>query len=505
MAGADTDAVDAAGHAAADDGGIWRGRLLPITIANLTVVAIAAFDGLAIVAALGDIGADLGAIAYLPWVITAYLATSAVAVIVAGPVIDAIGVRRTFRVTGLWFLVWSAAAALAPSMPLLIAARVLQGLGGGLVMAVAIASVGLAYPHRLRPRAFAANSMVWGVMGFGGPAVAGALLTLGDWRLIFVVQLPITALALAMGWRTLPSTRDRAARISMDWWGTALLSVLTVSSLVGVSAVGGRRWLVLAGVGVAVVAGAWYWRHSGRVADPVLHREHLTRFPLGGVHVTSGLVLIAGLAADNYLPVYVQTTRGRSEGLAAFSLVFLTVGWTTGSIVYSRLLSRRREVDVIMLGASLIVPSTIAAATTIARDLPVWTIFTAFGLVGLSIGLVSTAGLTLLQASSAPAEMGRSNSAHQFVRTLCITYGVALGGAILLLVVGRQVGDVDAVRDVLAGDDVSLGDETNRAIGDGVAWTAVFSCGVAVACLAAAGRLRRRFVRSSSVPPTGSP
>jgi MFS family permease len=504
LAGAGSDATDAiddddldAPGVVAEDGGIWSGRLLPVTVANLTVVAIAAFDGLAIVAALGDIGADLGDIAFLPWVITAYLATSAVAVIVAGPVIDAIGVRRTFRVTGLWFLVWSAAAAVAPTMPALIAARVLQGLGGGLVMAVAIASVGLAYPHRLRPRAFAANSMVWGVMGFGGPAVAGALLTIGDWRLIFVVQLPITALALAMGWRTLPSTRDRPARITMDWWGTMLLTLLTVSSLVGVSAVGGRWWLVATGIGTAVAAGVWYWRHSGRATDPVLHREHLVRFPLGGVHITSGLVLIAGLAADNYLPVYVQTTRGRSEGLAAFSLVFLTVGWTAGSIVYSRGLSRRREVDVIVLGAGLIVPSTVLAATAIALGWPLWTVFTAFTFIGLSIGLVSTAGLTLLQASSEPTEMGRTNSAHQFVRTLCITYGVALGGAILLLVVSRQVGDVDAVRDVLAGEDVALGEATNRAIGDGLAWTAGFSCAVALVCFAAADRLRRRFGRPS--------
>ena len=134
------------------------------------MVAIAAFDGLAVASALPSIADDLGRIALLPWVLTGYLATSAIAVIVAGPVIDAIGVRRTFRITGTWFLGASALAALAPTMETLIAARVLQGLGGGLVIAVALAAVGLAYPHELRPKAFAANSIVWGVMGFGGPA-----------------------------------------------------------------------------------------------------------------------------------------------------------------------------------------------------------------------------------------------------------------------------------------------------------------------------------------------
>jgi hypothetical protein len=359
------------------------------------------------------------------------------------------------------------------------------------VIAVALAAVGLAYPHELRPRAFAANSLVWGAMGFGGPAIAGALLTVGDWRSIFLAQLPLTAVALATGWRSLPSTRDRAAAVRMDWRGVGLLTALTISSLVAVSEVGTRWWLVGVGVAVTAVAGGAYWRHSGRVADPVLLREHIVRSPLRAVHVTSGLVLIAGLAADNYLPLYVQTTRGRSEGLAAFSLVFLTVGWTAGSVVFSRLLHGWREVDVILLGGAMVVPSTALSCASIALDWPLGVVFAAFGLVGLSIGFVSTAGLTLLQASSAATEMGRTNAAHQFIRTLCITYGVAIGGAVLLLVVERRVGDVGTVRQVLAGEDVALGERTSAAIGAGLAWTAALSVVVAIACATAARRLAR--------------
>ena len=83
------------------EGGIWSVGYLPVTLANLTIVAIAAFDGLALVAALPSIADDLGGVALLPWVITAYLATSAVAGITAGSIIDAVGVRRTFRAAGM--------------------------------------------------------------------------------------------------------------------------------------------------------------------------------------------------------------------------------------------------------------------------------------------------------------------------------------------------------------------------------------------------------------------
>lgn len=476
-------------------GGIWSPDYLAVTLANLTIVAIAAFDGLALVAALPAIADDLGDVALLPWVITAFLATSAVAGITAGPIIDAVGVRRTFRVTGVWFLASSALAAAAPTMPLLVAARLLQGIGGGLVISVALAAVGLAYPNRLRPRAFAANSMVWGVMGFGGPVITAGLLALGSWRMIFVIQLPITAVALAAGWRTLPSTRERPERITMDVRGIAVITALVGASLVAVSQIGARWWLAGATAAAAIAAGALFWRHIGRSDAPLVERAHIVRFPLKRIHITAGLVLVAGLAADNYLPLYMQTTRGRSESFAAFSVLFLTVGWTTAAFVVSRLLERRHESDLILAGSILMFPALAVAGLGVALTWPIAVIFTGFFFMGCSIGFVSTSGLTLLQASAADSEMGRVNAAHQFVRTICITYGVAIGGAILLLVVDRQVGDVEVVRDALGGEDVVASGPTLDAIRDGLAWVHVFSGVVAIACLGAAVTLWR-LVRS---------
>lgn len=476
-------------------GGIWSPRFLPVTLANLTVVAIAAFDGLALVAALPAIADDLGNVALLPWVITAFLATSAVAGIVAGPVIDAIGVRRTFRITGVWFLATSAMAAAAPTMPLLVAARALQGIGGGLVISVALAAVGLTYPGRLRPRAFAANSMVWGVMGFGGPVITAGLLALGSWRLIFIIQLPITALALAAGWRTLPSTRDRPQRIVTDYRGIVVITVLVGTSLVAVANVGVRWWLTGLAAALSIAAGAAFWQHIGRAANPLVSRAHIMRFPLKRIHLTSGLILVAGLAADNYLPLYMQTTRGRSVSFAAFSVVFLTVGWTTGAFIASRVLERRHESDTILAGSILMIPAVTIAGLGVAFTWPIPIILVAFACMGLAIGFVSTSGLTLLQSSADDTEMGRVNAAHQFVRTIAITYGVALGGAILLLVVGRRVGDVEIVRDVLGGETVVASGPTLDAIRDGLAWVHVFSGAVALVCLAAAVSLWR-LVRS---------
>ncbi len=480
----------------ADDGaadvGIWSTPFVSVTIANLTIMALAAFDGLAVVAALPSIAEDLGGVALLPWVATAYLGASAVAVIVAGPVIDAVGVRRTFRVVGLWFLVTSAAVAVAPTMPLLLVARVAQGVGGGLVIAVVLAAIGLAYPHYLRPRAYAANAAVWGLMGFGGPAIAAGFLALSGWRLIFVAQLPLTVVALVMGWNALPSTRDRPQRVSVDGVGVALLAGGTFMSLIGLAQSGVRWWLaVLAGVLTLLLL--WlYWSHSGRRVEPVLEQRHVVRHPLLWVHLTSGLVLSAGLAADNYLPLYVQVSRGRSAEFAAFSVAFLAIGWTLASFIYARALSRWPQSKVILMGATMLLPSLVLVGVSIAVAAPLWLVFAAFFMVGACVGLVSTAGLTLIQVSSEDSEMGRVNAAHQFLRTLAITYGVAMGGAVLLLVVDLRIGDVEIVRDVLAGEDVAVGPATGDAVQAGLVWVVAAAGVLAVACVVSARNLHSR-------------
>jgi MFS family permease len=480
-----------------------------VTFSNLTVMSIAAFDGLAITAALGAIAEDLGHVSLLPWVITAYLAASAVAVIVAGPVIDAIGVRRTFRITGLWFLVWSAAAAFAPSMPVLIAARALQGVGGGLVMAVAIASIGLTFPSALRPRALAANSMVWGVMGFGGPAIAGALLAIGDWESIFLFQLPITGLALVIGWNTLPEARPDAVRAHFDRGGVALLSAVTLASLVAVSEIGDRWDVVAAGMLVSALAGAGYWVHAGRAAEPVLARRHIVGFPNWAVHAVVAITFTSGLAIDNYLPIYSQVNRGLGESAAAFTLAFLAVGWTMGSVLYSRLFVNVRPPVLMVWGTSLLATACLVTAIAVSRDWHLGAVLATYAFVGLGIGTVSTSSLNWLQASTDPVEMGRANSAHQFLRQLAITYGVAVGGAVLLFVVAGRIDDVDVVRDALAGEDVELGAEAGSAIGAGLAAVAVMSAALAAfGALVAAMVLRRggraeansRLVKSDLAP-----
>jgi MFS family permease len=438
----------------------------PVVLALMSVIAIASYNNLSAAAALPDIGDDLGDISLLPFVITVELLTSAVAVLAAGPVVDGFGARRTFRVAAAGFVVTSLVVAGAPTMPALIAARAVQGVFAGVIMTVAVASIGLAIPAKLRPRAFAMTSSVWGVMGVAGPAIAAVLVATVGWRGIFLVNVPVTVAAAIVGWNRIPDRQAGAERQRFDAIGLALVAVLTTGALALASA----RVVIILVAGALVLATApIYLMWSKRTADPVVRIAHLFDARYRTVHLTSMAVLAGGVGANSFLPLYMRTVKGHSSSGAAFSVLFLTVGWSVSAYVSSRLQDRWVGEWVSLLGSMIATPAVFATALVIYVDAPVWLIYAAFFWLGSGVGMITSTGAALLQSRTAATEMGRLNAAHQFLRTLSLTFGIAVVGAVTLAVVDTRTGNVEIVRDVLAGEDVNTSSTVLEAIGDGYA------------------------------------
>lgn len=437
----------------------------PVLIALISVIAIASYNNLSAAAALPDIGDDLGNISLLPFVITIELITSAIAVLAAGPVVDGIGARRTFRVAALGFIITSLMVAAAPTMVTLVVFRALQGVFAGAIMTVAIASIGLTVPQPLRPRAFAMTSSVWGVMGVAGPAVAAILVATVGWRGIFLINVPVTAFALLLGWNQIPDRAPDANTQRFDGVGLALVAIITTGALATASA----EPLVMApAVLVMLLAAAGYRQWSRRTAEPVVHLRHLLDRRYRTVHLTSMLVLAGGVGANSFLPLYLRTVKGQSASLAAFGVLFLTVGWSVSAFVASRLQDERSGESVSLLGTMIAAPAAVATAIVVALSAPIGTIYAAFFFLGAGVGMVTSTGAALLQARTEATEMGRLNAAHQFMRTLALTLGIAVVGAISLAVVDARTGDVETVRDLLDGDDDLLSPEVIDGIADAV-------------------------------------
>ena len=462
-------------------------ELLPASTAIFVTVALAAFEGLAVAAALPEVAADLGSVALLPWVITSFLLTSGVATIVSGRLIDSIGVKAMFRVAVIVFAGAGVLAAFAPSMEIMILLRAVQGAGSGMVIAVGLAAVSLIYPAHLTGRAFAANSTVWGVMGVASPAIAAVMLTRLDWRWIFLINLPLGVISLAAGWRVMPPAQELSGRKPLDHIGAGLALLFTAAVLF---AVNDLAWVSIAWLIVAITAGWVFYRRAGSYDEPLVERRYLSHAPFAPLAFAISLLITGAIAPNAFVPLYVSAGRLASEATTAWSVLFFTVGWTAGANLSSRLLDSQTQLTVIRYGFASTVPSLVLTAIAGVLTLPLGVLFAALFGVGVGVGLATNASLTLLRDVSSPQEIGRSTAAHQFFRNQGFAFGSAIGGAALFAIVASAVGDPELVREVLAGEASSVGGEVSAAVETGFALSAAIGAGISALGLVALKRVR---------------
>jgi MFS family permease len=408
-----------------------------------------------------------------------------VATAVAGSFIDSLGTATVFRWATIGFAAASLAAAASSSMPLLVATRVLQGATGGALISVGVGAVALVYPSQLVGRAFAANSNVWGVMGFAGPALAAALLQVGSWRWIFLVMVPIAAAALIAGWRTLPGPVEPSA-LRIDWIEVALLVVAVGSLLATVSYLSPGAWLPAI---VMVVSGGILWRRMARGSASLLDRRFIGDFPYRQLAAITALTLAAIIGLSTYLPVYVRGARGATVAAAAWSVLWLTLGWTVAANVAGRVTDRVDERSVMRVGVFVGIPAIAGAWAAVGFAAPLPVVYATYFAMGAAVGVVTNAALQIVRLAVPSNLAGRATSAHAFGRTVGMSVGAGLAGGVILATVARAVGDVSPVRDALAGDTSALAGAAVTALANGVSLAHAVSLGIMVLTLLPLHRL----------------
>ena len=485
--------TDGAGPASGKGPGLFSAAYRQVVLALLAGVGLVSYNNMAATAALPDIGEDLGSVALLPWVVTVELLASAIAVLAVGPYIDGSGASRTFRITIVGFAAASFLCAAAPTMELLVVARVLQGLGTGALLGTAITSIGLISDDRIRPRIYAVVSAMWGVMSVGGPALAAGLVGTLGWRAVFAVNLPVAAAAGAIGWRRLPE-QAAADPERLDRRGLLLAGAVT-TALLGASS--GIEWWSLGLLAAAAALTAAYVRHARSHPAPVVRVAHIAGARWRSLHTTASLILAGGTGAAVFLPLYLRGSRGASTAAAAFSVVWLALGWGFSSWAASKLQERLSSETVILMGAVLQTAAIFGLAGAVSARAPVPVVAVGFCVVGCGIGSVAVSALNLLQHRASEHEMGRISAAHQFIRTLGFTYGAAVAGLVLFAVVGWRIGDVEAVRDLLSRSDAPLSLAVAQALESGFAWALAATAALSVLGLPTAAAL----VRTRERPP----
>ncbi|KQR41022.1 MDR family MFS transporter [Deinococcus sp. Leaf326] len=352
-----------------------------------------------------------------------YLLTSTVSSPLWGRGSDILGRKKLYLVGVLLFLIGSALCGAAQSMPWLIGARAVQGLGAGALLTISLTIVGELYNLEERGKVQAFISGVWGISGLAGPLLGGWLTDSLSWRWTFLVSLPFGVLAFALVARFLKQTGiRRAARL--DWPGAALF---TAGSALIVWGLETRAWL-LAGLGVLVLAGAiaTELRHPAPLLPMKALRERVPGVAFAG-NLLGGAAYFGVIA---YLPLYAQSLSGGGATAAGAILTPMLVGWTLTSILSARLIRSVPLARLSQLGFALLV--VMFALLILAVHAPLW-VTSALGFaVGMGMGFSMLSLLLAAQQSATGGELGAVTSGVLFARQM----GGALGTAVMALLIG---------------------------------------------------------------------
>ena len=418
-----------------------------ITVALLLAMAVAALEQTVVSTAMPTIIARLKGLEIYPWVFSAYLLASTVSTPLYGKLADLFGRKRMLLFGLTLFSLGSILSGLAESMPMLIAMRVIQGLGAGAIGPIVLTIMGDLYSMEDRAKVQGLFSGVWGASSLIGPALGGVLTDNLSWRWVFFVTVPFSLVA---AWVLLRHVREPSrprSFLSIDWPGAALLAGGSTSLLL--AALGGAdrsRAAVLGLLGLAGVLLVLLVRQERRAADPVLPLDLVARPTIAAAILGSFALGALLFGLDTYVPLYIQGVLGGTATAAGRALTPLFLAWSISVAVAARVVVRFGFRKTALAGTILIGAGALALAVASAD--PGWAgpaFPVAMIVIGLGMGPSMLCYLLGVQNSVDRDRRGAATGAVIFSRTIGGALGVGVLGAILGLALARNLAGASLV------------------------------------------------------------
>jgi EmrB/QacA subfamily drug resistance transporter len=406
---------------------VFAGLMLALTLASL--------DQNIVNTALPHIVSELGGLAHLSWVVTAFMVTSTISTPLYGKLSDMYGRKPLFFTAIIIFLVGSVLCGLAQTMYQLIFFRALQGLGAGGLITLAQTTVGDLIVPRERGRYQGLFGAVFAACSVAGPLLGGVITDALSWRWIFYVNLPVGAAALfliAIGLRHHGNTVQHR----IDYGGAAFMTGGTVSLLLLLSWGGSvYPWLSPTILGLAAGAALFYsllFRHEHRAAEPILPpRLFANKVFVVAVSVI-GLNAMALFGSLVFLPLFFQVVLGASASRAGLMLAPMMGGVIVASVTGGRLVSRFGRYKIFpVIGLILGTGSFLTLAWSALTGAPTTIIEIALVTLGGGLGLVMPNLTVAIQNAVDLGDLGVATSVSAFIRSLGGALGVAASGAVV--------------------------------------------------------------------------
>jgi MFS family permease len=396
------------------------------TIAMFGLIAFAAFEAMAVTTVMPTVARDLGGLDLYALAFAAPLASGVVGMVAAGMWSDRTGPVVPLLASLALFSAGLLVCGLAPSMEVLLAGRVLQGLGSGAMIVGLYVIVGLVFPDTLRPAVFASFAAAWVLPALFGPALAAFVADVWSWRWVFLGTVVLVAVSLVLLAPALRGLEPHAEGVSTPavrlWW--ALLGAVAVLVL---ELVGSARGVAALG---ALAALAVVWVSLGRLLPA---GSRTLRRGLPAVIATRGLLAATFFCAEAYIVYVLQEHWGLSPGRAGIALTCVGVVWASASQVQSRLGRRVSHTRAMVVGTGLVLTGLGALALTVllhdagARPSAILPA-AAYVLAGAGMGFAyPRTGVAMLEAST-DRDRGFNSSA--------LTVADSLGAALALSVAG---------------------------------------------------------------------
>ncbi len=425
-------------------GGLMAPQRRALTVGLVLTITFVASEALAVVTVMPVVARDLGGLRLYGWVFSGFMLGSVIGIVAAGREADRRGPAVPFVAGVVLFGAGLALAGLAPSMGVLVAGRVLQGVGAGAVPSVAYAAIGRSLPETLRPRMMAVLSTAWVAPGLAGPAVSAEVARLFGWRWVFLGLLPIVAVAGTIAVPALirlgpPASSGAEEHRMIDGFRTAAGATLILAGLTlaaGSGAGPGRLGAILGGVALIAAGAAAGLPALRRLVPP----GTLTARPgLPATILSRGLLTFTFFGADAYVTLAVTAVRHRTPVVAGIAVTGATLAWTAGAWIQARLSDSWEGRRLVRTGLVIVLAGIAGMVLVLLPGVPVAEGLAAWTVAGLGIGLAYAPISLMMLQKAPPGQEGRASASLNLADVLGTAIGIGVGGAAVAATAGHDL------------------------------------------------------------------
>lgn len=399
---------------------------IPVIMGGVMLgLLLAALDGTIMSTVMPTIVTQLGGMEFYSWPFTVYMLASTISIIIFGKISDLFGRKAIFNGGIVLFLIGSILCGLSPGMIYLILFRLIQGIGGGILLTISFIMVAELFPLWERGKYMGILASVFGIASIIGPVIGGYITETFGWSWVFYVNIPIGILSLFMVWKYFPCINPVAESRSIDYTGIITFTAAMIPLFLGLS-LAGTVYLWTSPEIIGMLSGSFllfilFIKTQFTVKEPVLavrmFKNRVYTISMVAVFLSNALFY----AAIIYLPLFVQDVLRTNASMAGMVITPMVISLVLGAIVSGQIISRTRRYKLLALSGFVIMGVSTLLFTMINPETSFAELIIGSVLLGFGTGIMHPLFSVAAQNAFSPKEIGVITSSLQFSRNLGAT------------------------------------------------------------------------------------